>query len=121
MLWVALGGSIGSVVRYALSRLIHSQYDGHFPVGTFVVNCVGCLLIGVVAGYIERSGLFLEPMRLFLIVGIMGGFTTFSSFSYESIMLLRNGFYLSVVAYVTLSVIVGTLLTAGGFFLVKNI
>lgn len=92
MLLVALGGAFGSVARYRLGAWVmaHSA-DWKFPAGTFVVNVVGCLIAGVAAGLAERYHLFSPDARLFLFVGILGGFTTFSAFGLETVFLLRRG------------------------------
>ena len=89
VLIVAAGGAIGSALRYLVSGV--AQRTAAFPAGTFVVNAAGCLLVGILAALaFERGSLGLRA-RLFLIVGICGGFTTFSAFSYETLELLRTG------------------------------
>jgi len=92
LLLVAFGGALGSVARYRLGTwvLAHSA-DWKFPTGTFVVNVIGCLIAGVAAGLAERYHLFSPDARLFLFVGILGGFTTFSAFGLETVFLLRRG------------------------------
>jgi CrcB protein len=86
---VALGGALGSVLRYLLSGVVQGQSG--FPIGTFVVNVVGCLAVGFAAGLaFDRSSLT-PNARLFFIVGVCGGFTTFSAFSYETLKLLESG------------------------------
>jgi CrcB protein len=86
---VAAGGAIGSVLRYLLSRV--AQGDATFPIGTFVVNVTGCLVVGVVAGFaFDRSSLSVNA-RVFLMVGVCGGFTTFSAFGYETLKLVEAG------------------------------
>ena len=92
ILLVALGGGLGSVARFKLSAwvLAHST-DWKFPLGTFVVNVAGCLIAGLAAGLAERYHLFSPEARLFIFVGILGGFTTFSAFGLETVFLLRRG------------------------------
>ena len=89
---MALGGGLGSVARFKLSAwvLAHAS-DWKFPLGTFVVNVLGCLIAGIAAGLAERYQLFSPDARLFLFVGILGGFTTFSAFGLETMFLLRRG------------------------------
>jgi CrcB protein len=89
---VAVGGAVGSVMRYMLSGLVHSttRFEG-FPVGTLVVNLLGCLLIGAGSYLAESRGAFGESARLLLFVGVLGGFTTFSAFSNETFALMRSG------------------------------
>jgi CrcB protein len=89
-LLVAAGGAIGAALRYLLGGLIASRLGPDFPWGTFVVNISGCLLIGAVLGLVERGALPPEA-RLFLAVGVLGGYTTFSTFGYETVSLLEGG------------------------------
>lgn len=92
ILIVGLGGFVGSVFRYLLgnwiSRLLNNP---EFPYGTFAVNILGCLIIGFLGGIVNLKQGFTPEIRLFLFVGILGGFTTFSSFGYETFLLLNNG------------------------------
>lgn len=87
---VALGGGIGAAGRYLASGWIHTRTGVAFPWGTFAVNIAGSFLIGTVLGLVEE-GLLSSTSRLFLAVGVLGGFTTFSSFSYENLQLLEQG------------------------------
>lgn len=88
---VFLGGGIGAAARYWLSGLIHERLGSGFPYGTLVVNIVGCFIIGLVMGSMQERFLSHPSLRLFLTIGILGGFTTFSSFSYETIAMLKDG------------------------------
>lgn len=90
VLLVAAGGAIGAVVRYLLGGWIQGRLGPDFPWGTFIVNVSGSLLIGVVLGLVDRGALSGEA-RLFLAVGILGGYTTFSTFSYETLKLIEQG------------------------------
>jgi CrcB protein len=92
ILLVGAGGFIGSVLRYWLSGLVQ-QSANHpwFPLGTLVVNLTGCLVIGFLSQLAETRGIFTPEARAFVFVGILGGFTTFSTFGNESMNLLRNG------------------------------
>lgn len=91
--------------------------DWMFPIGTFSVNMLGCFVIGLLAKLSESKGLFQGDTRLFLFVGILGGFTTFSAFGYESFQLLRDGQYLQAFLNATLQVILGLLFVWLGFIL----
>jgi fluoride exporter len=91
-LWVGLGGFLGSTARYWLGGLLNQLSPrALFPYETLVINVSGCLGIGFLAGLAEFRGVFSPELRLFLLVGILGGFTTFSTFGYETFQLLRDG------------------------------
>ncbi|MGB4398053.1 MAG: fluoride efflux transporter CrcB [Daejeonella sp.] len=113
ILLVGLGSFIGGVSRYLISLFIVNRGLIAFPYGTLTVNIVGCFLIGIVYGITERVGMTNE-WRLFLATGILGGFTTFSAFSYESISLLRDGQSGAAFLYVICSVVFGLLATWAG-------
>ena len=88
---VGAGGFLGAVLRYLVGGWVHNVLDNAwFPYGTLVVNVVGCLLIGFLAGLAENRLVFGAETRLFLFIGILGGFTTFSSFAYETLALARD-------------------------------
>ena len=107
ILLVGAGGFIGSIARYLLSGwVLHHTLGGKFPWSTFVVNVLGCLLIGVLSGMIERLEWFTPQMRLLLLTGLLRGFTTFSAFGLETVFLLRRGEVLIAVAYALSSVAV---------------
>lgn len=108
LLLIFLGGGTGSVLRYLLSTSICRQGATSFPWGTFTVNIMGCILIGVF--YALASRIPIHPdIKLMLTIGLCGGFTTFSTFSNESLQLLKSGLYLSFFAYVVGSVVLGIL------------
>ena len=87
---VGLGGFLGAVARYGLSGLVHRGLGAAFPYGTMVVNVLGCLVIGSVLYLVESRSTLGPNARLFVAIGILGGFTTFSSFGYETLELLRS-------------------------------
>lgn len=91
LLIVAAGGALGSLARYGLSTWIHSRTQGSFPYGTLAVNVLGCLAIGVFLHVIQDRQALGPNARLFLTLGILGGFTTFSSFGYETVQLAAGG------------------------------
>ena len=115
---VGVGGFLGALGRYGLSGLIH-RYPGTsgFPYGTLAVNLLGCLLIGTVAGLMEGRQLFSPELRVFVLIGVLGGFTTFSTFGYESFMLMRDAEYARVLANVGLHVLGGLALVWLGYAL----
>jgi CrcB protein len=114
ILFIGLGSFVGGVSRYLISIYFQSKGFISFPYGTLTVNIVGCLLIGIVYGISEKSGLSNE-WKLFLATGVLGGFTTFSAFSYETISLMRDGQSGAALLYVMCSVVFGLLATWGGF------
>ena len=108
ILLVALGGAVGSVARFKLSGyVLHHTVDWRFPVGTFAVNVIGCLVAGVLAGLAERHDLLSPDARLLLFTGVLGGFTTFSAFGLETMFLLKRGELLIAGANIVLSVAAG--------------
>ena len=108
LLLVGIGGALGAIARYLLSGLVlHQTTDWKFPLPTFIVNVVGCLVAGILGGLIVRSGEFTESTRLFLFTGLLGGFTTFSAFGVETVHLLREGQLGIAALYVVLSVVAG--------------
>ncbi len=110
LLPVGLGGFLGAVTRYLVGHwLLPLSVAQRFPWPTFVVNVSGCLLIGVLAGLVEKHGLFSPALRLFLFTGLLGGYTTFSAFGLESIALLRRGDFALVALYAAASVVLGLL------------
>jgi len=91
LLAIALGGAIGSAARYLLSSVVLRVTGTLFPLGTFVVNIAGCLVFGAIAGVTTQRVQLTPALRLFLLTGVLGGFTTFSSYAFESFTLARDG------------------------------
>jgi len=119
LLFVGLGGGLGSIFRYAISLFVGRNVPLVFPLGTFLVNCSGCFLIGVFYAYSSKYSWFTGDMRLFLITGICGGYTTFSTFSYDGFVLLKAGSYGAFLIYALGSLILGLLATFAGVALFK--
>ncbi len=88
--WIAVGGGLGAVVRYLMASGIQSAVPGFKPFGTMAVNVLGCLLAGIVMAWIVRAKAVGSPLHLFLVTGILGGFTTFSAFGYETVSLVEE-------------------------------
>jgi CrcB protein len=110
ILLVALGGAIGSAARFKLSGwVLHHTLDWRFPAGTFLVNVLGCLVAGTLAGLAEKHDFFTADARLLLFTGLLGGFTTFSAFGLETMYLIRRGDLLVAGSNIVLSVILGLL------------
>jgi CrcB protein len=118
LLLIGTGSFIGGILRYLISFPLLHKYPNGFPWGTLLVNILGCLLIGILYGYAERWN-FPKEWRLFLATGILGGFTTFSTFSNETVTLFNNGYYFYAISYVISSVIGGIAATFLGWILIK--
>jgi CrcB protein len=119
--FVFLGGGIGATARYWMSGSIYKWAGSSFPFGTFIVNALGCATIGFLMAALEERFLVTPSLRIFLTIGILGGFTTFSTFSYETISMMRDAeFFLASVNIVAtlatclVGTYVGTIL--GRFF-----
>ena len=119
LLLVALGGAIGSTARYVFSQLVQQAAGTVFPIGTFAVNCAGCLAFGAIAGAAEQRLPMAPELRLFLLVGILGGFTTFSSYAFESYALLRDGQFLAASMNIVGQVVAGLAGVWVGFALAR--
>ena len=117
ILLVGLGGFAGSVARYLVSKLNITWQVFAIPLGTLTVNVLGSLIIGILVGLSVKSNLVSTELRLLLMVGFCGGFTTFSSFTNENLMLMQNGQFLTVILYTILSVILGFLAVYLGYIL----
>lgn len=118
ILLVFLGGGIGSVFRYLIGIWVYRIYGESWPLSTWMVNMVGSLLIGIVYGLTVKENQVGELHKLLFITGFCGGFTTFSSFSFENLMLLQDGAYLRFAAYAFSSVVIGVLMVFLGYKLV---
>lgn len=118
-LLVGLGGFLGSIARFLSQRWVSQWLSVSFPFGTFIVNIVGCFLIGIFFGISEKTNTFSPELRMFLTTGFCGGFTTFSTFSMDGIMLLRNAQYGYLGLYIGGSVILGVAATFLAIALIK--
>jgi len=118
---VGFGGFVGTVARFLISRYFQIHVNSVFPWGTFVVNIAGCLLIGFILGISEAGEIFTAEIRLFLTVGICGGFTTFSTFSNDALMLAKEQDWMRSVVYSSLSFSLGLLAVYSGRIIAKTI
>lgn len=119
ILFIGAGGFLGSIARYGLHLLISSRSQVAFPWGTFTVNVLGCLIIGVLVGLETRQQLVADPLKWLLITGFCGGFTTFSTFSAEGLALLHEQQFEIFFGYTLGSVAIGLLSTFMGFSLIR--
>lgn len=119
ILIIGTGSFIGGIARFLTSRYIQNTVISAFPFGTFIVNILGCFLIGLFYGISERSNIINPEWRMFLTVGFCGGFTTFSTFANENIALIRDGNFLFFALYASLSVFIGITATYLGTLITK--
>jgi CrcB protein len=116
---VGIGGFFGSIARYLATYAIANTTLSTFPYGTFAVNIIGCFLVGSVFGFSERFD-WLPEWRIFLATGFCGGFTTFSAFAYENIVLLQDKDYVTFASYSILSFGLGLIATFAGLLLTRG-
>ncbi len=119
LIFIGIGGSIGSILRYLTTVLIEKYFTSLFPLATFLVNIIGCLMIGVTMGILEKNEMMNSNIKWFLVTGFCGGFTTFSAFGFENIRLLQNGNIFLAFVYISASIILGLSSVWLGFSLVK--
>ena len=119
-LYVAVGSALGGVSRYVIGGAMQQRFGIGFPAGTLVVNIVGSLLLGFIMR-LALGGTQISPeTRIFLTTGFCGGFTTFSTFSYETATMFESGQYRRAATYVTLSLVLSVLATFAGFALAQS-
>jgi CrcB protein len=121
ILLIGSGGFIGSVARFFVSKINLSVALFSITVGALLVNVLGCLIIGFLTGIAEQRTILTAEWRLFLMVGFCGGFTTFSTFANENLMLMHNGLFPSILLYTGLSILLGFLAVYLGFNLANTI
>ena len=119
MALVAIGGGAGSVLRFLAQKWISLGPLPKLPIGTMTVNVMGCLLIGLLFGWFSKNPATTPDWKLFLMTGLCGGFTTFSAFTLESMVLLESSRWTSFLLYVSGSVILGILATGAGYWFTK--
>jgi CrcB protein len=115
VLWIALGGAIGAVLRYLISAGITPLIPMNFPIGTLVVNILGCLIIGIVYAVLSETAHFQSILKPFIVIGILGGFTTFSSYAIEIVQLAQLQQTMKALAYLALSNIIGLAAAWAGY------
>lgn len=103
---VFLGGGLGSITRYGISELVKSNFKSTLPLATFCSNIISCIILAIAVGYFSEKAGFSPVVRLLIVVGFCGGFSTFSTFSYETVELMRSGNTLLAIANILISVTV---------------
>ncbi len=116
ILWVFLGGGLGSVLRYGTTVTAARLFGASFPWGTLIVNLAGCLLAGLVAGWAERQDFLTAGARVFILIGLLGGLTTFSTYGLESYQAGRAGEYGVMFLHMLAHNVAGWLFVAAGFW-----
>jgi CrcB protein len=108
VVWVGLGGFVGSSLRFMVSGWVHRlPGTSNFPHGTLVVNVVGCLALGFLGGWVEHRQVLSPTTRLFVMIGVLGGFTTFSTFAYETLAFAHGADVARALANIALQVVLG--------------
>lgn len=121
LFFIGIGSFFGGIFRFLLTRFIQSNTSYSFPLGTLTVNIIGCFVIGLLYGIVERGNLLNTEVRLFLTVGLCGGFTTFSTFLGENFLLLRDQHFFYFILYTTLSIVAGLLAVYLGHLMTKPV
>jgi len=119
ILYVALGGAFGSILRYLTAIFVNKYWNNHFPLATFITNSIGCFLIGFLIGILEKNNFTNSPLKWFLITGFCGGYTTFSAFGFENYSIFQNQHFLLAFSYIGLSVFIGILSVGLGLYISK--
>jgi CrcB protein len=118
VLLIFFGGGFGSVLRYIIGRWLNNT-GSSIPYGTFLVNVLGSLIIGIILGYVAKTTTDVNNYVFLLVTGFCGGFTTFSAFAYENHLLLKNGDYASFLFYTFGSIILGIIAVFLGYYFSK--
>lgn len=121
LLLIALGGAIGSVLRFLTGKISLALWGPEFPWGTLIVNVVGCFIMGILAGLLAQYSELSHEVRNFLLVGVLGGFTTFSAFALDAVTFYQRGALGLALTYVLASVVISILAVAAGLFLVREL
>ena len=121
LILIGIGSCIGGISRYLTQQYVQKYYPSSIPLGTLSVNIIGCFLIGIIYALADRGNILSPAMRLFLATGFCGGYTTFSSFAYENISLMREGDFFYTGLYIMLSMVIGFAAVYLGILFIKLI
>ena len=121
LILIFVGGGLGSVTRFSLGKWVSSFLSQNFPYGTLAVNVIACIVLGLAIGLADHKQIISAQSRLFWTVGFCGGFSTFSTFSSETLTLIQTGFQLTAVLYITASLILCLAATFVGLYLGETI
>lgn len=114
---VFIGSGLGGLTRFGLSKWVDSSHNNYFPFGTFIVNILACFALGFIIGFSDHRQILSPATKLFFTVGFCGGFSTFSTFSIETLKLFQQGNYVSLTLYILGSILLCVAATFGGFYL----
>ena len=121
LVWIALGGGIGSVLRYVMVTRIDQLHVYSFPIGVLAVNMLGSFLMGLLAWSLTAHIVLAEEHRVAILVGVLGGFTTFSAFSHDTLQLILQGEYLLVALHIVLSVVLCIMAAGAGLYIARSL
>lgn len=119
LMWVGIGGGVGAISRYLVGRELSERANSLFPYGTFTVNMIGAFLIGILFAILTERGVGPDHLRMLLVVGFVGGFTTFSSYTLEAINLVESGHWNTALLYVLGSNLLGLIACMAGITIVR--
>ena len=117
---IGLGGFLGTIFSFLISSSMEKYFSTSFPIGTIMVNLIGCFLIGLLSGYFTQKLGDQTQLFFFLTIGVLGGFTTFSAIAMDSQVFIENGEYLKMLTYISVQAILGIALCLIGYNLIKN-